>query len=137
MGLDMRSKHSSALIGVVEDDESVRLATASLLRSANWRVIAYPSANHLLSDTRRSELGLVVTDIHMPGMDGFGLLEAIGSWMQPVPVIFITAYVTQELRDRSSTAGATGFFSKPLDDTRLLALIDRIIGKQPKTRSSV
>ncbi|MFM0092978.1 response regulator [Paraburkholderia sediminicola] len=119
----MRSKRSAAVIGVVDDDESVRLATASLLRSANWQVVAYPSATHLLSDTRRSKLSLVVADIHMPGMDGFALLESIKQWERPVPVIFITAYATQDLLDRSHAAGAAGFFSKPLDDARLLTLI--------------
>lgn len=128
-GLEMRSKRSSAVIGVVDDDESVRLATASLLRSANWQVVAYSSAIHLLSDMHRSKLSLVVADIHMPGMDGFALLDSINLWKRPVPVFFITAYATQELLDRSKTAGAAGFFSKPLDDARLLALIDEILKK--------
>ncbi|WP_277049425.1 response regulator [Caballeronia mineralivorans] len=113
----------------MDDDESVRMATSSLLRSANWKVIAYESANHLLGDTRRSELKLVVADIHMPGMDGFSLLESIKLWQRPVPVIFITAYATQELLERAEAGGAPGFFSKPLDDARLLALIDEILRK--------
>ncbi|RFU48833.1 response regulator transcription factor [Paraburkholderia sp. DHOC27] len=126
-GPEMIAKHSSAVIGVVDDDESVRMATSSLLRSANWKVVAYPSASHLLDDTHRSRLKLVVADIHMPGMDGFGLLEAIKQWKRPVPVIFITAFATQELLERANTGGAAGFFSKPVDDERLLALIDEIL----------
>jgi FixJ family two-component response regulator len=128
-GLEMRSKRSSAVIGVVDDDESVRMAASSLLRSANWKVIAYASANHLLVDTRRSELKLVVADIHMPGMDGFALLESIKLWKQPVPVIFITAYATPELHERATAGGAAGFFSKPVDDARLIALIGEILRK--------
>jgi FixJ family two-component response regulator len=126
----MRSKHSSAVIGVVDDDESVRMAASSLLRSANWKVVAYASANHLLGDTRRSQLRLVVADIHMPGTDGFALLEAIKLWKRPVPVIFITAYATQELLDRATAGGAAGFFPKPLDDTRLLTTIDDLLLKK-------
>jgi FixJ family two-component response regulator len=125
----MRTKRSPAVIGVVDDDEFVRMATSSLLRSANWRVIVYESANHLLGDTRRSELKLVVADIHMPGVDGFALLESIKLWKQPVPVIFITAYATQELLERAEAGGAAGFFSKPVDDARLLALIGAILQK--------
>jgi FixJ family two-component response regulator len=126
-GLEMRSKRSSAVIGVVDDDESVRMATSSLLRSANWKVIAYPSANHLLSDTPRPALKLVVADIHMPDMDGFGLLEAINMWKRPVPVIFITAFATEELRERAKSGGAAGFFSKPVDDAGLLAMIGELL----------
>jgi FixJ family two-component response regulator len=128
-GFEMRSKRSPAVIGVVDDEESVRMATSSLLRSANWEVIAYESADHLLGDTRRPELKLVVADIHMPGMDGFALLESIKLWQRPTPVIFITAYATQELLEQAEAGGAAGFFSKPMDDARLLALIDEILRK--------
>ncbi|MFM0306528.1 response regulator [Paraburkholderia sp. RL17-383-BIF-A] len=123
----MTSKGSPAVIGVVDDDESVRMATSSLLRSANWKVVAYESANHLLGDMRRTELKLVVADIHMPGMDGFALLESIKLWQRPIPVIFITAYATQQLLEQAEAGGAAGFFSKPLDDARLLALIGEIL----------
>ncbi|MGF6726664.1 FixJ family two-component response regulator [Paraburkholderia sp. GAS41] len=125
----MKSKRSSAVLGVVDDDESVRMALSSSLRSANWKVIAYSSGSHLLGDDRRSELKLVIADIHMPGMDGFALLDAINLAEQPVPVIFITAYATQELRERANAGGAVGFFSKPVDDARLLALIGEILQK--------
>jgi FixJ family two-component response regulator len=118
---------SSAVIGMVDDDESVRMALSSSLRSASWNVMAYSSANHLLVDTHRSKLSLVIADIQMPGMDGFALLESIKLWEQPVPVIFITAYATQEIRERARTGGAAGFFSKPVDDTRLLALLGEIL----------
>jgi FixJ family two-component response regulator len=125
----MRSKRSSAVIGVVDDDESVRMAISSSLRSANWKAIAYSSASHLLGDTHRSELKLVTADIHMPGMDGFALLESIKLWEQPVPVIFITAFATADLIARANAGGAAGFFSKPVDDARLLALIGDILRK--------
>jgi FixJ family two-component response regulator len=128
-GLEMKSQRSAAVIGVVDDDESVRMAISSSLRSATWRVIAYSSASHLLGDTRRSQLKLVVADIHMAGVDGFGLLESINLWKRPVPVIFITAYETQELHDRAKAGGAAGFFSKPVDDAELLALIGEILRK--------
>jgi FixJ family two-component response regulator len=125
----MRSKRSSAVIGVVDDDESVRMAASSLLRSADWKVIVYASADLLLGDAHRSKLKLVVADIHMPGMDGFALLESIKLWKRPVPVIFITAYATQELLERATVGGAAGFFPKPVDDARLLVLIDEILRK--------
>jgi|SRR5471030_505660 FixJ family two-component response regulator len=125
----MRSKRSSAVIGVVDDDESVRMAASSLLRSADWKVVVYASADHLLGDAHRSKLKLVVADIHMPGMDGFALLESIKLWKRPVPVIFITAYATQELQERAAVDGAAGFFAKPVDDARLLVLIEEILRK--------
>lgn len=114
---------------MVDDDESVRMALSSSLRSASWNVIAYASANHLLDDTRRSELKLIVADIQMPGMDGFALLESIKRWKRPIPVIFITAYATEAMFERAKTNGAAGFLSKPVDDARLLALVGELLKK--------
>ncbi|HKR38360.1 MAG TPA: response regulator [Paraburkholderia sp.] len=112
---------------MVDDDESVRMALSSSLRSASWDVIDYASAGQLLGDVRRSKLKLVVADIQMPGMDGFGLLESIKRWKRPIPVIFVTAYVTEDVRERAKNNGAAGFFSKPVDDARLLALVSELL----------
>jgi FixJ family two-component response regulator len=113
----------------VEDDESVRLAMGSLLRSANWQVTGYASADHLLGDPHQGKLRLVIANVDMPSMNGFVLLDAIKQWKRPIPVIFITAYATQDLLERSHTVGAAGFFSKPLDDVGLLARIDEVLRK--------
>ena len=127
--IKMKPKRSSAVIGVVDDDESVRMGISSSLRSANWNVIAYSSASDLLGDRRRSTLKVVIADIQMPGMDGFALLEAVKLWKRPVPVIFITAYATQALLEQAESRGSTGFFAKPIDDARLLALIGEIMSR--------
>ncbi|WP_233848846.1 response regulator transcription factor [Paraburkholderia sp. HD33-4] len=111
----------------MDDDESVRMALSSSLRSARWNVIDYACAHHLLGDTRRSELKLVVADIQMPGMDGFALLESIKLWKRPIPVIFITAYASREVHERAKRDGAAGFFPKPVDDAGLLALVSELL----------
>jgi FixJ family two-component response regulator len=123
----MKSKQPSAVIAVVDDDESVRDALSSLLRSAGRSVITYASANDLLGDGRRARLKLIIADIQMPGVDGFAMLEAVKRWKRPVPVVFITAYSSPELSARALAAGALGVFSKPLDDVELLALISKIL----------
>jgi len=128
-GPQIKPARSSATIAMVDDDESVRMALSSSLRSASWNVIDYASANHLLGDTRRSKLKLVVADIQMPGMDGFALLESIKQWKRPIPVIFITAYATEEVLERAKSHGAAGFFSKPVDDAGLLALVSELLKK--------
>ena len=66
----------------------------------------YP--NHLLVDASRSQPNLVIADIHMPGMDGFALLESIKLWQRPSPVIFITAYATQQLFEKAQASRAAG-----------------------------
>ncbi len=126
-GTQITPARSSATIAMVDDDESVRMALSSSLRSASWNVVDYASAGQLLGDTRRSKLKLVVADIQMPGMDGFALLESIKRWKRPIPVIFVTAHVTEDVRERAKSNGAAGFFSKPVDDARLLALVSELL----------
>ncbi|MFM0114991.1 response regulator transcription factor [Paraburkholderia nemoris] len=123
----MKSKRSSAWVGIVDDDESVRMGLSSVLRSAGWHVIVYPSGDRLLGDSRRSKLRLLVADIQMPGMDGFALLEAIALWKRPVPIIFITAYATPEVCKRAETHGAAGLLAKPVSDVQLLTMIEEIL----------
>jgi FixJ family two-component response regulator len=125
----MKLKRSSAVIAVVDDDESFRSAIAGLLRSASWKVRMYSSADQLLNDTRRSDVRLVISDIQMPDMDGFALLKSIGEWKRVIPVIFITGYPTHNLKERSYLSGASGFFEKPVDDAQLLAKIDEVLRK--------
>jgi FixJ family two-component response regulator len=119
----MKSKRSAAVIGVVDDDESVRMGLSSVLRSADWHVATYSSAEQLLGDRHRSKLRLVITDVQMAGLDGFALLTSIRLWKRPIPVICITAYATSAMSARANDRGAAGFFSKPVDDESLLALI--------------
>ncbi|CAG9261682.1 response regulator [Paraburkholderia caribensis] len=123
----MKAKRSSAVIGVVDDDESVRMGLSSVLRSADWNVVVYSSGDELLGDAHRSKLKLIVADIQMPGMDGFALLKTINLWKRPIPVICITAYATDDVLTRVNNDGAAGFFPKPVDDERLLALIEQIL----------
>jgi FixJ family two-component response regulator len=124
----MKSISSSAVIGIADDDESVRAALSSLLRSANWKVALYPSAVGLLGDPRRSRIKLVVADIRMPRMDGFSLLDSINGWKRPIPVILITAHATPEVIVRAETCKAAGFFAKPVDDVQLLKLVGDLLG---------
>lgn len=114
---------------MVDDDESVRMALSSSLRSASWKVIDYASAQHLLGDPCRSSLTLVVADIQMPDMDGFALLESIKLWRRPIPVIFVTAYASPDMLERAKRNGAAGFFPKPVDDAGLLALVSELLKK--------
>jgi FixJ family two-component response regulator len=123
----MEPKRNSAVIGVVDDDESVRMALSSVLRSADWHVATYASAKQLLRDSCRSKLSLVVTDVQMAGVDGFALLRSVSLWKRPIPVIIITAFPTDAISAQANDGGAAGFFPKPVDDERLLALISKIL----------
>ena len=115
------------IILVVDDDESFRFATASLLRSCDWNVRTYASAIDMLAEINRGDVCLVISDVQMPVMDGFALLKEIDKLTKCVPVLFITAYATRDLVDKIGCSGAVGIFSKPLDDKRFLARVSEIL----------
>lgn len=79
------------LVGVVDDDGSVRMALCSLLRSLGYRAVVFASAEEFLA-AKTETLDCLVCDINMPGMTGWELL----AWMEvkglAVPTILITAF---------------------------------------------
>jgi FixJ family two-component response regulator len=98
-----------------------------MLRSAAWDVAVYASAEQFISDANRSKVELLITDIQMQGMDGFDLIKSVKLWSRPIPVICVTAFATPEFSVRANACGAAGFFSKPIDDETLLALIGELL----------
>lgn len=127
----MNQKPLTAAIAVVDDDESVRVAIASLLRSCGWSVRTYACGADLLSEIQENEICLVIADVQMPGMDGFSLLRKLGVRRPDIPAIFVTAYAIPNMSERSSAAGAIDFFTKPLDDVRFLSRVAEIAGVAP------
>ena len=65
------------------------------------------------------ELGLVLSDINMPGMNGFELLREVKQSWPELPVMMISAYGDWQNRERAADAGADEFFSKPIDFSAL------------------
>jgi FixJ family two-component response regulator len=128
----MKPQSLPAVIAVVDDDESVRFATASLLRSCGWTVRTYVSGADLLTGMDKGDVCLVVADVQMPGMDGFALLRKIIERTPDIPVIFVTAYATPNMVERATATVAADFFTKPLDDIRFLSRVAEIVGVTPR-----
>ena len=71
---------------------------------------------------------VVITDINMPRMDGFGFIEAVrsGGVANRVPILALTTESAPELRERARNAGATGWIVKPFDPEKLASVIRRV-----------
>lgn len=74
---------------------------------------------------------VVITDINMPRMDGFGVIESIraGAVNRTVPILVLTTESGDELKQRARSAGATGWIVKPFDDEALVATVRRVAGR--------
>jgi len=108
------------VIAIVDDDPSVRIATASLMRSLGHAVCSFASAQDFLRSDRLAETDCLITDVQMPGMGGLELQQRLVSAGRAIPVIFITAFPEERLRRQAAEAGAFGFLSKPFEGQAII-----------------
>ncbi len=114
---------------VADDSKVVRVKTSRLLARQGYRVaLAEDGADALRQfDTELPQL--LITDVEMPGMDGFALTRAVRSQARTatLPIIMITS-ADDRLRDAAAEAGVTALMGKPYADEDLLAQIARHAG---------
>lgn len=115
------------LVSIIDDDESVRDSTKTLLRSLGYRVATFSSAVTFLDAEAATETRCLILDIAMPDMSGLelqGILNASGS---DVKVVFVTAHDNDANRKRALDAGAVGFLCKPFEARDLIAALQRAL----------
>lgn len=73
---------------------------------------------------------VVITDINMPRLDGFGVIDSIrkDAANRSVPILVLTTETAPEFKERARTAGATGWIVKPFDDQSLVQVVRRVSG---------
>jgi FixJ family two-component response regulator len=108
------------LISIVDDDESVRLGTACLLRSAGYITESFASANEFLQSGDFHRFACVITDIQMPGISGIDLANQLGEDRRPTPVILVTARTEEQLLAGAAASKASFLLRKPFSADRLL-----------------
>jgi FixJ family two-component response regulator len=116
------------VISIIDDDASVREATARLIRSLGYRAAVYASAEEYLQSDPAQRSACLITDLHMPGMSGVELQDRLIADGRRIPMIFMTAYFEEKVRARIMDAGASGFLRKPFDDESLIACLNNALG---------
>ena len=108
-------------VSIVDDDESVREAINSLLRSVGLQAQVFASAEEFLNSGYQHHAGCLILDVRMPGMNGLQLQEQLVSVECDIPIIFITAHVSDtQARSRALQSGAVDFLIKPFSEEALL-----------------
>ena len=108
-------------VSIVDDDESVREAINSLLRSVGLLAQVFASAEEFLNSGYQHHADCLILDVRMPGMNGLQLQEQLVSAECDVPIIFITAHVSDtQARTRALQSGAVDFLIKPFSEEALL-----------------
>jgi len=103
------------MISIVDDDPSMRDMLVSLIRSLGYDARAFASAEEFLASDDFESFACAITDIHMPGMNGFELKERLDECRASLPVIMITARSEPDIEERANSSGAIGFLRKPFD----------------------
>jgi len=118
------------VIAIVDDDESVREALTSLIRSLGYAAVAFECAEDLLKSKRRRRVSCVIADVQMPGMTGFELHDRLIASGEAIPTILITAFPDERARERALQAGVIGYLTKPFSEGELLACILSTLGRR-------
>ncbi|TSJ64029.1 response regulator [Starkeya sp. 3C] len=118
------------MITIIDDDESVRVATESLVRSLGFSARTFASAEDFLNSPLLGETACVITDVQMPGMSGVELQSQLRARGDETPLIFITAFPEERIRRQVHAAGAVGFLAKPFDGHAMIECIDRALGER-------
>jgi FixJ family two-component response regulator len=105
-------------VALVDDDPDVRTGLSGLLRAFGYRVSLFAGAQALLTNGFDG-IACIVSDVQMPGMDGFALLERVRADPAAPPVILMTAFVDDHVRLRALRGGAACFLAKPVDAEQL------------------
>jgi FixJ family two-component response regulator len=113
------------VVGVIDDDPSVRGALFRLFRTAGIEVYLFATAEEYLSSPVRAGIDCLVIDIRLPGMSGLELLEEVRT--DTKPTVVITAHEDERARDMALATGARGFFRKPFDNHQLLDAVMRTV----------
>ena len=124
----MRMPNPKSVVAIVDDDRRLLESLEELLESAGHAARTFSSAQTLLNSNALPEIDCLITDIGMPGMDGFELQRLIREKRPDLPVILITG--RHEIAELPR-AKHNRFFRKPFDMRALLAAIgDALTGKE-------
>lgn len=119
---------SQASVLVVDDDVAVGSVLAALLKQDGFEATFVPNAQVALATLEKRPFDLVMSDVRMPGMDGFQLLATLKRLMPEVPVVLLTAHGTVSMAVEAMKAGAADFVMKPFAKDEVLFCARKALG---------
>jgi len=109
---------------IVDDSQDLTEVAAEFLRIFDYTVYTASNGVEALERLKTSPVGIVVSDIHMPGMDGLTLMSEIKTRYPGLPVVLITGFSVSEARKIALNKGADAFVAKPFRMKELKDVIE-------------
>jgi FixJ family two-component response regulator len=126
---------ATEMVFVIDDDESIRDALKSLIRSVGLSVATFASAHEFLQSRRPDIPACLILDVRMPGLSGLDLQRELAEANINIPIIFITGHGDIPMSVRAMKAGAVEFLTKPFRDQDLLDAIQQALECDRQARS--
>ncbi len=114
---------------IVDDSESIRELVGSSLRDLGYKVYAGINGKDAFDQLKTIDVDLIITDLNMPVMDGFMLVQAVRKDPKNkfLPILILTTESEAKKRERAKNEGATGWIVKPFDKERLSKIINKVV----------
>ena len=128
---------SRPVVLVVEDDTAIRRGLVDALRYAGYEVLESDNGSGGLELAIESPVDLVLLDVMLPKLDGFGVLKELRRSQPTLGVIMVTARGAEEDRVRGLTDGADDYVVKPFSAKELLARVDAVLRRSPQRSADV
>lgn len=116
------------LISIIDDDTSLCDALVALVRSFGYDARGFGSAEEFLRTGDVNSFSCIISDIHMPGMNGIELKRHLTTHDWLVPMIMITGRAERGLAESVSESGAMCLLTKPFDVVMLIECVERAVG---------
>ena len=120
---------AGTLVGIVDDDPSVRKGLARLVTAAGYRVEVFASAREFLARPQQEDPSCLLLDVRMPGLTGPELQEALAIAGRRMSIVFVSGHGDVAGSVKAMKGGAIDFLTKPVDARELLGAIERAVAK--------
>ena len=114
----------------IDDSRTIRSLVQKAVEEAGYVCILAEDGVHGVARFSEENPDVVITDINMPNMDGYGVISSIrnGKTNRTVPILVLTTESAEHMKVRARLAGATGWIVKPFDDAAIISVIRRVTG---------
>ena len=123
--------------GLIDDSLSIRKFVGRMLESAGYEVDTAVDGEEGLRMASAQNYRLIITDLEMPKLNGFEVIQGLRSraQTQQTPIIVMTTRAGDKHRQMALNIGASSYIAKPVEERALIQEIERWIGKEAATRN--
>lgn len=128
-------RYNETTILVADDEEGIRDILRNHLEKEGYKVITSENGEEAIDALKESDISLAITDLKMPKVDGFGVIDYVKKHCKFVPVIVLTGYVDIEIAVSAMKMGCFDYITKPIKRDELMDVVRDALSKMRAERS--